>query len=109
MTAGPGSMRIDRSRNIRKSVPFGLNREKQNAARNETTMAMITALSERTTEFTTCRHNSFRAKRRAKFSSVGVNMSLGGVARMSLRVLNADSAIHSTGDTKTIETTQSRT
>ena len=30
-------MRIDSSRNIRKSVPFGLKREKQNAARNETT------------------------------------------------------------------------
>jgi hypothetical protein len=51
MTTGPGNIRIDNSKNIRKSVPFGRNREKQKAARNETTTAMLTEATDRTIEF----------------------------------------------------------
>ena len=91
-------MRIDSRMNIKKLVPRGRKREKQNAAMKETVTAVNTANSDRNNEFATCRTiEVLRVNKASKFSSVGVNNSFGGVAKMSFCVLKADRMIQATG------------
>jgi|GEM_PF-3170151 len=105
MTAGPGSIRIDSRMDISKSVPRGSKREKQWAAGKDTSTAVTTELRDMTTEFGNGRRNevlpSFRSR---KSFSVGLKISVGGVARVSLRVSKADRMIQPTGakDTEVI-------
>ena len=102
-------MRMESSRNIRKSVERGLKREKQYAARNATARATTTAEAEMRKLLRSDGKKSKRFISATKLSSVGVNAHFTGTASRSSLVLKAARMIQRMGRKKTIDTAHSTT
>jgi CheY-specific phosphatase CheX len=104
--AAAGTIRIERRRNIKKSVTLGLNREKAYDARKETSRAMVTELKVKIRLFVTAFEKVGLEKRSTIFAMVGPKINFGGRARISALLLKVDMAIQMMGAINTNTTAQ---
>jgi hypothetical protein len=97
-------MRIERSRNIKKSVTLGLNREKAYDAKKDTRRAMVTDVKERSRLLARALEKVGLEKRSMMFWIVGEKINLGGRAKISALLLKVDIPIQIIGAIKTSTT-----
>jgi hypothetical protein len=97
---------MERSRNMKKSVTLGLNREKAYEARKETSRAMVTELNVKIRLFVTAFEKVGLENKSIIFAMVGLKMNFGGRAKISALLLKVDMAIQIMGAINTNTTAQ---